>query len=112
MLIPFTQLIIIRPIMDYCDNVWNCCGFGKRSSLERLQRRATKIVSKMSYSDRALDYLKWPSLVNRRESAMLMTSSRDALKDNARIFSKLFYFQRFCPQSNYEANEHVTPAKG
>ena len=42
----------------------------------------------MSYSDRALDYLKWPSLVNRRESAMLMTSSRDALKDNARIFFK------------------------
>ena len=88
MLIPFTQLIIIRPIMDYCDTVWNCCGFGKRCSLERLQRRATKIVSKMSYSDRALDYLKWPSLVNRRESAMLMTSSRDALKDNARIFFK------------------------
>ena len=44
--------------------LWNCCGFGNRSSLERLQRRATKIVSKMGYSDRALDYLKWPSLVD------------------------------------------------
>ena len=82
----------IRPIMDYCDTVWNCCGFDSRSSLERLQRRATKIVSKMSDSDRALDYPKWPSLVNRRESAMLMTSSKEALKDNARNFLTNYFF--------------------
>ena len=58
----------IRPIMDYCDTMWNCCGVGNISSLERPQRRAAQIVSKMSDSDKALDYLKWPSLVNRRES--------------------------------------------
>ena len=29
-------------------------------------------------------------------------------KKNNMIFS---YFQQFCPQLNYEANEHVTPAK-
>ena len=58
----------IRPIMDYCDTVWNCCGVGNSSSLERLQRRAAKIVSKTGDSDRALDYLKWPSVVNRGES--------------------------------------------
>ena len=58
----------IRPVLDYCDTVWNCCGDGNSSSLERLQRRAAKIVSKMSDSDRALDYLKWPSLVNKREN--------------------------------------------
>ena len=82
----------IRPIMDYCDTVCNCFGIGNSSSLERLQRRVTKIVSKMSYSGRALDYLKWPSLVNRRESAMLMTSSKEALKDNARNFLKNYFF--------------------
>ena len=42
----------------------------------------------MSDSDKALDYLKWQSLVNRRETAMLMNLSRDALKDNARNFLK------------------------
>ena len=39
-------------------------------------------------SDKALDYLKWQSLVNRRETAMLMNLSRDALKDNTRNFLK------------------------
>ena len=76
------------PFMDYCDTVWNCCRIGNSLSLERLQRRAAKIVSKMSNSDRALDYLQWPSLVNRQVSAMLMNSSKDALKDNARNFIK------------------------
>ena len=42
----------------------------------------------MSDSDKALVYLKWQSLVNRRETAMLMNLSRDALKDNARNFLK------------------------
>ena len=58
----------IRPIMDYCDIVWNCCGVGNSSSLEKLQRRVAKIVSKMNDSYKALDYIKWPSLVNRREN--------------------------------------------
>ena len=101
--------VYIRPIMDYCDTVWICCGVGNSSSLERLQRRVAKIVSKTSDNDRALDYLKWPSLVN---SGEYINSSKDALKDNALNFlKKLFYFQQFCPKSNYEANEHVTPAK-
>ena len=58
----------IRRIMDYCDTVWKSCGVGNSSSLERLQRRASKIVSKTGESERALDYRKWPSLVNRGES--------------------------------------------
>ena len=34
----------IRPIMAYCDTVWNCRGVGNSSSLKRLQRRAAKVV--------------------------------------------------------------------
>ena len=63
-----TYTACIHPIMDYCDTVWNCCGVGNSSPLERLLRSAAKIVSKTGESDRALDYLKCPSLVNRRES--------------------------------------------
>ena len=58
----------IRRIMDYCDTMWKSCKVGNSSSLERLQRRAAKIVSKTGESERALDYRKWPSLVNRGES--------------------------------------------
>ena len=47
----------IRPIMDYCDTMWNRCGAGNSSSLERLQRRAAKVVSKLSDSDRTLGVL-------------------------------------------------------
>ena len=42
----------------------------------------------MSDCDKVLDHLKWQSLVNRRETAMLMNLSRDALKDNTRNFLK------------------------
>ena len=80
----------IRPILDYCDTVWNCCGAGNSSSLERLQRRAAKIVSKMSDSDRALDYLKWPSLVNKRESHVDELVKR--LKDVVHNFLKTILF--------------------
>ena len=58
----------IRRIMDYCNTVWKSCGVGNSSSLERLQRRAAKIVPKTDESDRALDYRKWPSLINIAES--------------------------------------------
>ena len=81
----------IRPIIDYCDTVWNCYGIGNSLSLERLQKCAAKIVSKMSNSDRALDYLKWPSLVNRQESAILLNSSKGVLKDNARNLKKHYF---------------------
>jgi len=46
----------------------NCCGVSNSSSLERLPIRTSKIVSKMSDSDKALYYLKVPSLVNKREN--------------------------------------------
>ena len=82
----------IRPIMDYCDTMWNCCGVGNSSSLERLQRRAVKIVSKMSNSDRALDYLKWPSLVNRPESHVNELVKRCMKEHCPQFFKKYFTF--------------------
>ena len=81
----------IHPIMDYCDTVWKCCGVGNSSSLERLQRRASKIVSKMS-SDRALDYLKWPSLVNRRENHVTELVKRCIKGHCPKFFKNYFTF--------------------
>ena len=84
----------IRPIMDYCDTMWNCCGVGNSSSLERHQRRAAKIVSKMSNSDRPLDYLKWPSLVNRRESHVNELVKRCMKEHWPQFFKNYFTFNR------------------
>ena len=78
----------IRPIMDYCDIVWNCCGVGNSTSLERLQRRAAKIVSKMGDSDKAMEYLKWPSLETRRENHVNKLVKRAVPS----ILQKLFHF--------------------
>ena len=82
----------IRPILDYCDTEWNCCGAGNSSSLERLQRRAAKIVSKMSDSDRALGYLKWPSLVNKRESHVDELVKRCIKGRRPQFFKNYFIF--------------------
>ena len=82
----------VRPIMDYCDTVWNCCGVGSSWSLERLQRRAAKIVSKMSDSYIALDYLKWPSLVNRRESCVSKLVKRCIKGQWQQFFKNYFTF--------------------
>ena len=57
----------IRPVMEYGDTVWTCCGKGNAQELERLQNRAARIVTKRSYIDTVLSNLKWDSLECRRE---------------------------------------------
>ena len=53
----------IRPVLDYCDTVWNCCGEGNRSSLERLQRRAARFFCRINYdSDKGVASLRWSTL--------------------------------------------------
>ena len=82
----------IRPIMDYCDTVWNCCGAGNSLSQERLQRRTAKIVSKMCDSDKALGYLKWPSLINGRESHVHKLVKRCIKGRRPQFFKNYFIF--------------------
>ena len=56
----------IRPILDYCDTVWSCCGKGNTKLIEKLQKRAARIVMKSDSSDNALHNLKWEVLETRR----------------------------------------------
>ena len=37
---------LIRPILEYCDTVWGCCGEGNSKALEALQKRAGRIVAR------------------------------------------------------------------
>ena len=34
----------ILPVLDYFDTVWNCCGRTNADNMEKLQRRATRII--------------------------------------------------------------------
>ena len=64
-----TRLLIhslIRPILEYCDTLWGCCGEGNSQALEALQKRAGRIVAKTPRSSPAMDILKWPALAERR----------------------------------------------
>ena len=62
---------LIRPVIDYCDTVWACCGKGNAEQMEKLQRRAARIVTKCDSSDIALSNLKWNILESRRERHVL-----------------------------------------
>ena len=35
---------MVLPVLDYCDVVWHECGQGNNAKIERLQRRAARIV--------------------------------------------------------------------
>ena len=45
----------ILPIIDYCDTAWNCCGAVNSSKLEKLQKRAARIVINSNSSDKSLE---------------------------------------------------------
>ena len=63
---PSSAISLIRPILEYCDTLWGCCGEGNSQALEALQKRAGRIVAKTSRSSPAMDILKWPALAERR----------------------------------------------
>ena len=39
---PYKAMVL--PVLDYCDAVWHECGQGNSDKIERLQRRAARIV--------------------------------------------------------------------
>ena len=47
----------ILPVLDYCDTVWNCCGRTNADNIEKLQRRAARIIMQTNSSDEALAQL-------------------------------------------------------
>jgi len=59
---------LVRPILDYASTIWNPYHLGNIRELEKIQRRATKLIptfQNLPYSDR-LQSLNLPSLSYRR----------------------------------------------
>ena len=62
----YKQLILSK--LEYCGNVWDPYLLGQQQSLERIQKRAARIILSnwdVCYAD-ALNELNWPSLHTRR----------------------------------------------
>ena len=85
-------LSFIHPIFDYGDTVWNCCGVGNARLLDYLQRRAFKIVSRSTDSDKALMDLKWPELQSRRDEHTFKLVNKCISGNCPQFFKQYFNF--------------------
>ena len=84
----------ILPVIDYCDSVWNCCGLSNAHRIERLQRRAARIVMQTDSSDDALDHLGYVSLELRRETHVLKLVKKCLNKRCPQFLMDYFHFNR------------------
>ena len=97
---------LIFLIIDYCDNVWGCCGKVNSDKLEKLQRRAARIIMKTHRSDDALKFLKYKPLEIRRDQHLLRLVKRCLKKRCPQMFYDYFIFnkdaiERDTRQSNF-----------
>ena len=66
--------VMVLSVLDYCDIVFHECGQGNQDELERLQRRASRIVYRNSgllSTNDIIDKLGWETLNQRRENHVL-----------------------------------------
>ena len=84
----------ILPVLDYCDLVWGCCGRVNADHLERLQRRAARIIMQTSSSDEAIKYLRYDTLELRREKHVLKLVKRCLQGRVPQFFNRYFTFNR------------------
>ena len=67
-------ITLVRPILDYTSTIWNPYLMGNICSLEKIQRRATRLISSLqnfSYHQ-WLQQLNLPSLLYRRTCMVLI----------------------------------------
>ena len=59
---------MILPIFDYCCAVWDSCGKTNKGYLDKLQRRAARVIVGCKYRDKVniCSVFSWPSLESRR----------------------------------------------
>ena len=75
---------IVEPHFRYCCSVWGCCGATKLQTLQKLQNRAARIVTKSKFNTRAMALihnLNWPTIseIFRSETATNMYKSLNGL---------------------------------
>ena len=82
-------LSIVEPNLSYCSSVWGCCSDTKLNTLQKLQKRAARIVTNSPFDSSAapllqrLGWLPVDRLIHRETSSMVYKSF------NGQIFSQL-----------------------
>ena len=93
---------LVRPHLEYGSEIWNPHLIGDMQTLERVQRRATKLVSKLrqlSYADR-LVALNLPSLLYRRRRMDMITVFKIVHGLEGVPFDSLFAFHNTITRGN------------
>ena len=83
---------MVRPILEYANTVWGPIFIGDQWKIERVQKRATKMVAAIKhlpYEDR-LRRLKLPSLRYRRDRGDMLTVY-NLLSNKIRIDASAFF---------------------
>ena len=83
-----------RSIFDYCYSAWACCNKCDAVMLERLQRRAARVVFKVNSSDVALNSLRWSTLEHRRALHVYLLVNKCLKKCVPQFLIDYFTFNR------------------
>ena len=84
---------LILPYFDYCCLVWNNCSTTLKTSLQKLQNRAARVITGDSYdirSEQVLGKLGWKTLEERREIKLTKYMSKVIVGDCPEILCNLF----------------------
>ena len=97
----------ILPVLDYCDTIWNCCGCTNADNIEKLQRRAARIIMQTNSSDEALAHLKYDTLGLRREIRALNLVKKCLNKRCPQFLMDYFYLNRDIVQRKTRQSNHL-----
>ena len=85
----------IIPVLEYYDTVWNCClELLNSDSLEKLQRRTARIVTRDFSSDDVMKCLAYHSLEVRRQEHVYKLVKRCISRKSPQFFHDYFVFNR------------------
>ena len=85
---------MIRPIIEYYDTVWGCCGQVNENALESLQRRAGRIVCRASSSEDAIEKLNLTTLAYRQSKHTLNLVNKCINRQYPQFFKNYFTFNK------------------
>ena len=97
----------IPPVLDYCDTVWNCCRRINAGYIEKLQRRAARIIMQTNSSDEALAHLRYDTLGLRRETHALNLVKKCLNKRCPQFLMDYFSFNRDIVQRKTRQSNHL-----
>jgi len=89
---------MVLPLLEYCDITWHGCGHENQKKIERMQRRAGRIVLKISQelsSGAIIGRLGWKPLSKRREGR-IKELVKNCLKELVPDLFKGYFNNRRC----------------